>query len=362
MKGIKNMATYYPKRGFYFVDYWVGNKRKTINTQLKATVRNIPLVEKIKTDIENEVEIKKTEIKERSYEQSAGYLNEKKEELTITELIEKYRIRLSITSKSHQEVFEYAMARFLDIVPGDFTAKEVTSEHIIRYIKLHLDVVSNATLITYLNYLKAFFTYLVEEDYILKTPIRKKDLPKRARKAVTTFPKEMLDALLEESLRRDYTFYCILKMLGFTAIRPIDLLNLKVGDLDFDKNSILVRMSKVSNEIKFPLYDELKEFLFMEMKEVVSKSKEEYLFPSYSVARVGRKFRRIKLKLGILEKNKYTLKTFRKTFATLYAKTLHIQDVANLLGHDDIETTKEFYTDIITEELRIKMNKKNESV
>jgi len=352
------MATYYPKRGFYFIDYWVGNKRKTINTQLKATVRNLPKVEKIKTDIENEVEIKKTEIKERSYEQSANYSDENKEQLTMSELIEKYRIKLSIRSKSHQEVFEYAMARFLDIVPGDFSPKEVTQEHIIRYIKLHMDVVSNATLITYLNYLKAFFNYLVDEDYILKTPIRTKDLPKRARKAVTTFPKEMLDALLEESLRRDYTFYCILKMLGNTAIRPIDLLNLKVGDLDFENNAILVRMSKVSNEIKFPIYNELKEFLFMEMKDVVSKSKEEYLFPGYSVARVGRKFRRIKLKLGILEKHKYTLKTFRKTFATLYAKTLHIQDVANLLGHDDIETTKEFYADVITEDLRNKLNQK----
>lgn len=82
------------------------------------------------------------------------------------------------------------------------------------------------------------------------------------------------------------------------------------------------------------------------------------LFPGYSVPRVRRKFRRIKVKLGILEKNKYTLKTFRKTFATRYAKTLHIQDVANLLGHDDIETTKEFYTDIITEDLRNKMNEK----
>ncbi|MBS1495068.1 MAG: tyrosine-type recombinase/integrase [Bacteroidetes bacterium] len=352
------MASLYKKRGFYFIDFWVGNKRKTINTQLKITSRNLKKVEKIKADIEKEVEIKKTEIKERSYEQSAGYLDENKEQLTISEHIEKYRIKLSIRSKSHQEVFEYAMARFQDIVPGDFSPKEVTPEHIIRYIKLHMNIVSNATLITYLNYLKAFFNYLVDEDYILKTPIRTKDLPKRARKAITTFPKEMLYALLEESLRRDYTFYCILKMLGFTAIRPIDLLNLKVGDLDFDKNSILVRMSKVSNEIKFPLYDELKEFLFIEMKEVVSKSKEEYLFPGYSVARVGRKFRRIKLKLGILDKHKYTLRTFRKTFATLYAKTLHIQDVANLLGHDDIETTKEFYTDVITEDLRNKLNQK----
>ena len=67
------------------------------------------------------------------------------------------------------------------------------------------------------------------------------------------------------------------------------------------------------------------------MKRLFQKVKRN-IIPGYSVLRVGRKFRRIKLKLGILDKHKYTLKTFRKTFATLYAKTLHIQDVAYLLG------------------------------
>lgn len=98
------------------------------------------------------------------------------------------------------------------------------------------------------------------------------------------------------------------------------------------------------------------------MKNIISKNPDDYLFPGYSVPRVGRKFRRIKVKFGILERHKYTLKTFRKTFATLYAKILPIQDVAFLLGHDDVETTREFYTDIITENLRKKMNKKSASV
>ncbi len=356
------MASLYKKRGFYHIDYWVGSKRKSLNTQLKVTVRNLQKAENIKADIEKEVEIKKIEIKERSYEQSADIVEESKQQLSLNELIEKYRIKLSVRSKSHQEVFEFAMTRLLDIVPGDFTPKEITPEHIIRYIKLIMNIVSNATLITYLNYLKAFFNYLVEEGYILKSPIRKKDLPKRARKTITTFQKEMLDRILEESLRRDVTFYCILKMLGFMGIRPIDLMSMKVGDLDFENKFIIIRMSKVSKEIKYPMYDELYTFMIEEMKNIISKNPEDYLFPGYSVPRVGRKFRRIKVKLGILEKNKYTLKTFRKTFATLYAKTLHIQDVAYLLGHDDIETTKEFYADVITEDLRNKMNKKNESV
>lgn len=93
-------------------------------------------------------------------------------------------------SKSHQEVFEFAMTRLLDIVPGDFTPKEITPEHIIRYIKLIMNIViTNATLITYLNYLKAFFNYLVEEGYILKSPERKKRFTKKSKENYHNFSK-----------------------------------------------------------------------------------------------------------------------------------------------------------------------------
>jgi integrase len=52
----------------------------------------------------------------------------------------------------------------------------------------------------------------------------------------------------------------------------------------------------------------------------------------------------------------FTLKTFRKTFATHYAKSLSIQDVAYLLGHDEIETTKGYYANTIVENVRNKMD------
>ena len=356
------MASLYKKRGNYFVDYWVGCKRKSLNTQLKDTARNFQKAQNIKADIELEVEIKKIEIKEKSYEQSANSFDEVKEQLTMSELLTKYRIKLSVRSKSHQELFEFALVRLMELIPGDLTPREITSEHIISYIKLLMNDVSNATLITYLNYLKAFFNYLVDEGYILKSPIRKKDLPKRARKTITTFQKEMLDRILEESKHRDYVFYCILKMLGFMGIRPVDLMTMKVGDLDIINKVIIIRMSKTSKEIKYPMHKELHSFITEDMKSLISINSEDLLFPGYSVPRVGRKFRRIKVKLGITEKFKYTLKTFRKTFATLYAKTLHIQDVAYLLGHDDVKTTRQYYADVMTEDLRQKMNEKFKTV
>lgn len=39
-------SLYKKKRGFYHIDYWVGSKRKSLNTQLKVTVRNLQKAEK----------------------------------------------------------------------------------------------------------------------------------------------------------------------------------------------------------------------------------------------------------------------------------------------------------------------------
>lgn len=88
----------------------------------------------------------------------------------------------------------------------------------------------------------------------------------------------MLDRILEESLRRDVTFYCILKMLGFMGIRPIDLMSMKVGDLDFENKFIIIRMSKVSKEIKYPMYNELYTFLVEEMKNIISKNSGKIIY------------------------------------------------------------------------------------
>lgn len=60
------MASLYKKRGYYFVDFWVGNKRKSLNTQLKAITRNTKAVENMKSEIERDVEITKKKSKNRN--------------------------------------------------------------------------------------------------------------------------------------------------------------------------------------------------------------------------------------------------------------------------------------------------------
>jgi hypothetical protein len=68
-------------------------------------------------------------------------------------------------------------------------------------------------------------------------------------------------------------------------------------------------------EILFPLYKELKGFIDEYMPEIYEQ-KGELIFRQFTFNSVGMRFRRDKRKLNITERFIYTLKTFRKTFAT----------------------------------------------
>jgi integrase len=104
--------------------------------------------------------------------------------------------------------------------------------------------------------------------------------------------------------------------------------------------------------------DELLNFVKSNLSYINKLDRDGFIFPGYNVNMLGKKFRRLKKSLGIEEKLSYTLKTFRKTFATNLAdKGLDRADVADLLGHSIIETTRKYYVNTKAKTLRDKLNK-----
>jgi integrase len=147
-------------------------------------------------------------------------------------------------------------------------------------------------------------------------------------------------------------------MLLLTGIRPCDLLNLKVSHIDLKNLVIHLDISKTQRQIKYPLYDELLNFVKTGLSYIKELDEDDFIFPGYNVSMLGRKFRRLKQRLGIEERHAYTLKTFRKTFATdLADKGFDRGDVADLLGHSIIETTRKYYVNTKAKTLRDKLNK-----
>lgn len=122
---------------------------------------------------------------------------------------------------------------------------------------------------------------------------------------------------------------------------------------------LTIKISKTKNEIKFPIYGQLNDFLRQELSDVMEQDNDTLLFTGYSVSRLGRRFRRLKARLGITDRYKYTLKTFRKSFATRMSAILDIQYVSYLLAHDKPETSFKYYSEILVDQLRHKINEKS---
>lgn len=162
---------------------------------------------------------------------------------------------------------------------------------------------------------------------------------------------------MDLSKEQDPEFYKVLVLLGATGIRPCDVVNLKVKDFDLISGKISVKMSKTSREIQFPIYDDLKSFIEQEMPEIISGEKEKRIFDNFTVYIIGRRFRRVKEKLGLHHMKKYNLKTFRKSLATkLIDKGMDGLRVATLLGHTSVNTTTKYYVNKKTEMLKENLN------
>lgn len=359
------MATIIKKNGKYYIQYWISGKRKTIKTKLEVTDENYNKAVLMKNRIQDKVEIKRGDIKYRGILNSVNKeINEK--DITLEKAVEIFKLKLALTSKSYQDRFTVSMNYFNKIVQRETKVSKVSFEHSLLFVKLLTDQkLSNASIRTYYEHIKMLFQFLVKHKYLIESPLNTDVLPRKSKKVIITFDKEMLDRILSSAKEmskktEDKSFYDILMLLLLTGLRPKDLIKIKAGDINFVVRNIYIRITKTDKEINIPMSKGLFSFISNEMKYVLDLDKEQPIFPGYSVARVGRRFRRLKSKLGIKERYVFTLKTFRKSFATHYAGGLDIQDVAYLLGHDQIATTKDYYSKILAENVRNKMDKFDE--
>jgi len=344
-----------------YIQYRVLDKRKTFNTHLIYTEENMEKAKLIKREIEKRIEVKNKEVKMKNIIKSAGFDNSFNKDITIEKATELYKYKLELTSKSYRSRFWVAMDNFYKIVPKNLKASKVTYEHSLRFVKLLMDKnLSTISVRTYFDHVKVLFQFLVKNKHLSSSPFTNDVLPRKTKKAIVTFGEEMLRNILSGAKASDATFFNILSMLLLTGLRPNDLLRIKAGQLNFATRRIHLRISKTNKEVYIPMSQSLYSFITENMKYVMDLDSEELIFPDYTVPRLGCRFRRLKKRLGIREKFIFSLKTFRRNFATRYARGLTIQDVAFLLSHDEIETSKAFYADIIVDEVRSKMDKFDE--
>jgi integrase/recombinase XerD len=186
-------------------------------------------------------------------------------------------------------------------------------------------------------------------DGILKKNIVNLETPKVLRKLPVVLTKEEVKKLIDSTENKKHK--TMIKLLYSSGLRLSELINLKVGDLEFNENIGWVRGGKGGKDRLFILSTNLIEDL---KKFTNGKSSDSFLFEGRNgklSARAVQKLISKSSKRAGIQKSVH-VHTLRHSFAThLLESGEDIRKIQELLGHSSLSTTQ-IYTHISTAELK----------
>lgn len=244
----------------------------------------------------------------------------------------------SRTLKYYREIIE----KLVDTIAKPI--KEVKTEEVRKYLAYYKENTKcNAVTIDNLRrVLSSFFAWLEDEDYIIKSPVRRIHKVKTPTIIKETLTDENLEKLRDTSNSvRDLV---LIEMLYSTGIRVGELIKLNISDINFEDRSCKVfGKGNKQREVYFDARTKI------HLKQYINtrKDENEALFVSRNKPHQRLSIAGIELivrKLGVkTEINKVHPHKFRRTLATMAIdKGMPIEQVQRLLGHVKIETTMHY--------------------
>lgn len=210
--------------------------------------------------------------------------------------------------------------------------------------------------------IKAFYKYLILEDYLKVNPTELIESPKIGMKLPDTLSVIEIDSLISAidlSHPQGERNRAILEVLYSCGLRVSELTNLKLSNIRFKEGYVKV-VGKGNKERFAPIGGVAIKFLKIYLKEIrthqdIKKGSEDIVF----LNRRGKQLTRVMIftiikdlatKIGI--KKKISPHTFRHSFAThLIEGGADLRAIQEMLGHESITTT-EIYTHLDREYLR----------
>ena len=190
--------------------------------------------------------------------------------------------------------------------------------------------------------ISSFFSWLEEEDYILKSPMKRIHKIKTKTVVKNTISDEGIEKLRDNCrIKRDLA---MIDLLYSTGIRVGELVNLNIGDIDLEGRECVVygkgdKERKVYFDAKSKVH--LKEYI--ESRNDTNEALFVTLQAPYNrlkISGVEIRLRQLGRKLGL---EKIHPHKFRRTMATrAIDKGMPIEQVQKILGHSQIDTTMQY--------------------
>lgn len=241
------------------------------------------------------------------------------------------------------------------------TFKSVDKEIVRDYLK-NLDALKykNTTIGRKMSSLRNFYDFLVVREYVKNNPFKLIGNPKKDKKLPNFLQYEEFEKLLsgfKDDNILDIRDKLIIELLFDTGMRVSELINIKLKDIDFKKQSILV-MGKGSKE-RICYYGDYGREDFIKYLEIARpkllKNEKNYLFLSIKGTKLTRQaiesiIEKCVKKVGL--NHHISPHVLRHTFATsMLDSGADIRSVSELLGHSSLSTTQ-IYTHVSNDKLR----------
>jgi len=242
--------------------------------------------------------------------------------------------------------------------PQDITRPmlEQYQRHLYHYRKANGQSLTYGTQLTRLNPLKAFFKWLTRENHILYNPASELILPRLPRRLPQrVLSREEVEAVLSQA---DVTTLAgireraVMELFYSTAIRRMELLQLKVFDVQIRQGTLMVRQGKGRRDRVVPVGQRALAWLTKYLNEVRPQLLTSYddgtLFltdegQAYEKGRLGDMVRRRMREAGIAQG---ACHAFRHACAThMLENGADIRFIQAMLGHAELSTTQ-IYTQV----------------
>lgn len=222
--------------------------------------------------------------------------------------------------------------------------RKITTEEIRSYLSEYQKIngCSKVTIDNIRRNISSFFSWLEEEDYILKSPMRRIHKIKTKQQVKEIISDEAIEKLRDQcNNARDLA---IIDLLYSTGIRVGELVNLNIKDVDFEARECVV-FGKGDKERR--VYFDAKAKLHLQNYLDSRSDDNPALFVTLDVPHDRLKISGVEIRLRELGRKLNLTKIhphkFRRTMATrAIDKGMPIEQVQKILGHSQIDTTMQY--------------------
>lgn len=341
----KKLQYLHKKEGYWYIRYKhpISGKWKAVSTKLLATKSNLEEAIGLRDKLLNEIsKIKTKEVRLGDIQSAYDHFLELNDNKSKS------------TKSTYSLFFNYFSQKFSPKLLCTSITKQ-TAETFLLWLAKQECLKQNTKFSIQKNFVK-FLGFLFEYEYIPNVFIINKNVKTRPQvKEPKVFSIEDRERILNslETEGKNSNFSTMVFMLMYTGLRPSDIINITVEQIDLVKMEMRFYSSKTDNWFVRPIHEKLKEVLTVRLAEV-NKGR---IFNYSNLKAMERAVRRYYKTLEMTDQG-YTIRTFRKDFISRSQESgVSIASTAMLVGHSNIKTTMTYYTKFSSNHLKDELAK-----